>query len=160
MGPPGRSGRWPRGSERTQRRFRSPPGGSFAGPILVPLASWTPRRERTAIPVNGASRHFRQVRADYEAYVPIVQGALENLDFLIVGSQRSEDAIVFQAAPRNAGDRAVEVEVRRRTRSVNVLLLVYPLALLPTEPHRFRIQEGAFVPISEDAGATSSSANC
>lgn len=99
----------------------------------------------------GASAHFSQVGANYEAYVPIVQGALENLDFLIVGSQRGEDGVVFQAAPRSAGGRAVEIEVRRRTRSVNVRLLVYPLALLPSEPHRFRIREGALAPISEDA---------
>ena len=98
----------------------------------------------------GAFVHFRQVGANYEAYVPIVQGALENLNFLIVGSQRGDDGVVFQAAPRSADSRAVEIEVRRRTRSVNVSLLVYPLALLPSEPHGFRIREGALAPISED----------
>ncbi len=56
---------------------------------------------------QGVSSHFRMVRWDYDAYVPVVQGALENLDFLIVASKRGPTGVVFQAAPRSAGDCAV-----------------------------------------------------
>lgn len=103
--------------------------------------------------MQGASGSFRQVVTDYDRYVPIVQGALENLDLLIVGSQRSNDGAVFQAAPRHVGDRAVEVEVVRRTKSVDVRVLVYPVELLPSERDRFRIREGDLARITEDDGS-------
>ena len=91
----------------------------------------------------GASAHFRMTGWDYDRYVPIVQGALENTDLLITASKRGPTGVVFQAAPRGPGDRAVEVEVQQGTRSIDVHVLVYPVVLLPKERDRFRIWEGA-----------------
>jgi len=90
----------------------------------------------------GASTHFRLARWDYNSYVPIVQGALENMNLLITASKRGPNGVVFQAAPRGTGDRAVEVEAQKTGRSVAVHILVYPLSLLPKEIDRFRIWDG------------------
>jgi len=97
----------------------------------------------------GASAHFR-IRWDYDSYIPIVQGALENLNLLIAASKRGPTGVVFQAAPRGEGDRAVEVEVQQRMRSIDVHVLVYPLVLLPREPDRFRIWDGAMAADLDD----------
>lgn len=101
--------------------------------------------------VHGASTHFGLAGWDYDAYIPIVQGALENLDFLIVASKRSPDRSIFRAAPRASGSCAVEVDVRRRPKTVDVHVLVYPLAQQPTVPDRFLISEGVLRGFRKDA---------
>ncbi len=101
--------------------------------------------------VQGATGHFSMARWDYDAYVPVVRAALENMSLRIVGSKRGDTGVVFQAAPRTVGDRAVEVEVQRRPRAVDVHVLVYPLSLLPSETNRFRIWEGALGTVDNDS---------
>jgi len=101
--------------------------------------------------VHGASKHFGLAGWDYDAYIPIVQGALEDLGFLIVASKSSPDQSIFRAAPRASGSCAVEVDVRRRPKTVDVHVLVYPLAQQPTVPDRFLISEGGLQGFRKDA---------
>lgn len=101
--------------------------------------------------VSGAAGHFSMSGWDYDRYVPVVRAALESKELRIVGSKRGDTAVVFQAAPRTVGDRAVEVEVRNRPKAVEVHVLVYPLSILPSEPDRFRIWEGALGTVDSDA---------
>ena len=102
---------------------------------------------------RGASSHFSLKRAEYDRYIPVVMGVLQNSGFLVMDSDRSEGRAFLQEMPRSAEGPGIEIEIRRRPKGVDVHVLVVPYEDLPEEKGRFLMRQGVFGALQRDAAS-------
>ena len=100
--------------------------------------------------VRGAADHFFLKGMDYEGYYPIVLGVFQNNDFLVADTDRVEDRAIVKGIPRSGSGLAMEIEIRRRPKGVDVHVLLVPLEALPRETGRFLSRQGTYVSLSTD----------
>jgi len=102
---------------------------------------------------RGAAAHFSLKRTEFDPYYTLLLGVIQNQGLLVADVDRSEDRALMKALPRSGMVPGVELELRRRTRGVDVHVLVAPHEDFPAQKGRFLMHSRHFAFLHKDAAS-------